>query len=162
MSLCHFFRQKETMKTYLYHVFVDNESILSEFIADRSRHGEIVRHNTTITIPKISKVILNKGAQLPELIKELDEMDQLKYSSNPNLYQLYKGNLDESESTNKFEKVDSLGDPNILYCLIPVKPLHVHDELRADLINYVDDEELYSKLNSQLLTMAGMIYDVGQ
>ena len=138
----------------LFHIYVDNDSILSDIINPR-KEG---RHNTTTQIPKVTKAILPIGANLKTILDELNQMNALRFAAKESLYKLYM--QDTSGGEKKFIQVDALQSATNLYFLVLDENLRVGDDLKTLIRNYDGIDKLKNKLDSQMLTIAGLVFDI--
>ena len=160
--------QQNPSREALFHIFVDNESILSDSLTGiPNLDGKFIQHRTTTKIPTITKVITPIGTTMALLLEILKNRGVLKFAANQTIYRLYVQELPQepkSDETTKYVYKDctdmGLTDPTKLYCLIPDRNLIVGDELKTAISNYHEIEDLKEKLNSQILTIAGLVFDI--
>ena len=124
----------------LFNFFVDNDDLFGK------------EFKTSDKIPKTVKLLLQKGLDTKSVFDALEAKNKLEYSR-----ECYKLCIKKDDD---FAEIDSIEDPCIIYYVLLHDYVKTGADLHRDLLNYEKIENLNEKLNSQIISLTGILMDV--
>ena len=130
----------DKMSLRLFNFFVDDENLFGD------------EFKTTTKLPKTTKMVLPLGSSTEDVFKALINKNKLTFDRECYRLCIKKDGV--------FMDIDSIEDSTIIYYVLLIKCIKTGDDLRRALLNYDKVENLNEKLNSQIVSITGLMMDI--